>query len=84
MKPKPDGQHAPENQRWMCQRDFYYELWDLHTNPGEKNLCSRKYSVDVWEAMREEGGYQARLIYIYGINIVYINVFRLFLMVKFK
>ena len=55
------AKNAPENQRWMCQRDFYYELWDLHTNPGEKNLCSRKYSVDVWEAMREEGGYQARL-----------------------
>ena len=49
----------PDNTRWMCQRDFYYELWDLHTNPGEKNLCSRKYSIDVWESMRQEGGYQA-------------------------
>ena len=47
------------NTRWMCQREFYYELWDLHTNPGEKNLCSRKYSEDVWEAVIAEGGYQA-------------------------
>ena len=43
----------------MCQRDFYYELWDLHTNPGEKNICSKKYSADAWEAMRESGNYQA-------------------------
>ena len=47
------------NTRFMCQRDFYYELWDLHTNPGEKNLCSRQYSEDVWEAVTEAGGYQA-------------------------
>ena len=47
------------NTRLMCQREFYYELWDLHTNPGEKNLCSRRYSQDVWEAVTQEGGYQS-------------------------
>jgi arylsulfatase A-like enzyme len=47
------------NTRWMCQREFYYELWDLHANPGEKNLCTRTYSEDVWESVIGGGGYQS-------------------------
>jgi len=59
MFSKNGGKNSTTNQRHMCQRDFYYELWDLHTNPGEKNLCSTKYSVGAWEAMREPGNYQS-------------------------
>lgn len=59
MFSKNGGKNSTANQRHMCQRDFYYELWDLHINPGEKNLCSKKYSTDAWEAMLEPGNYQS-------------------------
>lgn len=59
MERKNIAKNHTDNQRWMCQKDHFYELWDLNINPGERQLCNSEYNEDVWESMREAGSFQA-------------------------